>query len=336
MPLMTQKIMTDVLIVGAGLAGLMAGRVLVDQGKRVVLVDKGRGVGGRMATRRIGGGVADHGAQFFTVRDEEFGTLVERWIAEGVVYEWSRGWSTGSLAESAGDGHPRYAVHRGMNALAKHLAMRLDVRTGVKVVAVQKIEGGWQVEDENGVKQQAKAILLTAPVPQSLDLLDDGDVKLGVRERAALEALEYDPCLVGMFVLDRTIHLPEPGAIQRPYANLYWIADNQRKGISNVPVVTAQASAQYSRQLADLSDEKVLAAFTVDLLPLLGDAQISESQLKRWRYAQPQTVYPERCLVIAQGTTPLVFAGDAFGGPRIEGAALSGLVAGRALLEQLG
>ena len=333
---MTRKIVSDVLIVGAGLAGLMAGRELAEQGKRVLVLDKGRSVGGRMATRRIGGGVADHGAQFFTVRDEEFGALVERWIAEGIVYEWSRGWSRSSLAESAGDGHPRYAVHRGMNALAKHLATKLDVHTGVKLVAVQKIEGGWQVEDENGGKQQAKAILLTPPVPQSLDLLDDGNVKLGARERAALDAIDYDPCLVGMFVLDRAIHLPAPGAIQRPYANLYWIADNQRKGISSVPIVTAQASAQYSRQLADQSDEKILAAITTDLLPLLGNAQISESQLKRWRYAQPQTVYPERCLVIAHGKTPLVFAGDAFGGPRIEGAALSGLVAGRALLEQLG
>ena len=85
-----------------------------------------------------------------------------------------------------------------------------------------------------------------------------------------------------------------------------------------------------------MSDEKVLAAFKVDLLPLLGDAQISEAQVKRWRYAQPASVYPERCLMIAYGNHPLVFAGDAFGGARIEGAALSGLTAGRALLEPLG
>ena len=115
---MTQKIVTDVIIVGAGLAGLMAGRVLTDAGKRVLLIDKGRSVGGRMATRRIDGGLADHGAQFFTVRDPEFGGFVERWMTEGWVFEWSRGWSTGSLAAAANDGHPRYAAHGGMNALA--------------------------------------------------------------------------------------------------------------------------------------------------------------------------------------------------------------------------
>ena len=332
---MTLSIKTDVIIVGAGLAGLMAGRVLAEAGKRVLLFDKGQSVGGRLATRRIGGGVADHGAQFFTVREPEFGAVVARWIAEGMVFEWSRGWSSGSLAATSNDGHPRYAAYKGMNALAKHLATGLEVRTGVKLVAVQQIEGGWQVEDEAGRKERAKGLLLTPPVPQSLDLLDDGEVQLSSRDRAALEALEYDPCLTGMFVLDREIRLPAPGAIQRPYANMYWIADNHRKGISDAVIVTTQAGAQYSRQLADLSDEKVLAAFKVDLLPLLGDAQITEMQLKRWRYAQPVSVYPERCLVVQRGNMPLVFAGDAFGGPRVEGAALSGLVAGRALLAQL-
>ncbi|MBI1259837.1 MAG: NAD(P)-binding protein [Chloroflexi bacterium] len=333
---MTQKIVTDVLIVGAGMAGLMAGRVLMNAGKRVLLVDKGRSVGGRMATRRLGGGVADHGAQFFTVREPEFRTWVERWLAEGLVFEWSRGWSDGSLADTSRDGHPRYAAYNGMNALAKHLARGLDVHTGVKLVAVQKIEGGWQVEDETGEKWQAKAVLLTPPVPQSLDLLDDGDVQLSSRDRAALDAIEYDPCLTVLLVLDRAAHLPKPGAIQRPYANLYWIDDNHVKGISpEATILTAQANPLYSRQFWDMSDEKVLAAFQVDLLPLLGDAQISEAQVKRWRYAQPANVYPERCLVVPYGDHPLVLAGDAFGGPRIEGAALSGLTAGRALLAGL-
>ncbi|MCZ2097620.1 MAG: FAD-dependent oxidoreductase [Anaerolineae bacterium] len=121
---MTQAIATDVLVVGAGLAGLMAARTLVEQGARVIVVDKGRSVGGRLATRRIDGGVADHGAQFFTVRDPAFGAFVERWITEGLVFEWSRGWSDGSLSVTR-DGHPRYAVRGGMNALAKHLAKGL-------------------------------------------------------------------------------------------------------------------------------------------------------------------------------------------------------------------
>jgi predicted NAD/FAD-dependent oxidoreductase len=217
---MAQNMATDVVIVGAGLAGLLAARVLKEQGKRVLLLDKGRSVGGRLATRRIGGGLADHGAQFFTVREPEFGTLVSRWLAEGIVFEWSRGWSDGSLATTR-DGHPRYAVHGGMNALAKQLAQGLDTRVKVTLVSVKAIEGGWQVEDESGSTTRAKALLLTPPVPQSLALIDDGGVMLNPADRAALDAIEYLPSLTGLFVLDREVRLPSPGAIQRPHANIH-------------------------------------------------------------------------------------------------------------------
>ncbi len=334
---MTQGRATDAVIVGAGLAGLMAARVLADAGKRVLLLDQGRSVGGRMATRRIGGGAADHGAQFFTVRDPEFSAFVTRWLAEGIVFEWSRGWSDGSL-NTTRDGHPRYAVRGGMNALAQQLAQNLNTRVKVNVVSVKSLGAdGWQVEDESGATQRARAILLTPPVPQSLTLIDDGGVALSASDRAALEEIKYYRSLTGLFVLDRELRLPSPGAIQRPYANIRWIADNKRKGISpGAVVITAQAGAVYSSQLWERTDEEILAAFRVDLLPVLGEAKILEAQLKRWLYAQPNNHYAERFLVAADQPAPLVFAGDAFGGPRIEGACLSGLAAGRALLEALG
>ena len=73
------EVETDILVVGAGLAGLMAAQTLQHQGRRVVVVDKGHSVGGRLATRRIGPGRADYGAQFFTIRSPEFQTLAEPW-----------------------------------------------------------------------------------------------------------------------------------------------------------------------------------------------------------------------------------------------------------------
>src|SRR5689334_15592868 len=103
-------------VVGAGLAGLMAGRTLADAGHDVVLLDKGRSPGGRLATRRVGHARLDHGAQFFTVRSDRFAASVDAWERNGWVHEWCRGFSTPA------DGYPRYAAAGGMNALAKHLA----------------------------------------------------------------------------------------------------------------------------------------------------------------------------------------------------------------------
>ena len=54
-----------------------------------------------------------------------------------------------------------------------------------------------------------------------------------------------------------------------------------------------------------------------------------EFQVHGWRYSQPVDTYSEACLMVEDS---LVFAGDAFAGPRVEGAALSGLAAADALL----
>ena len=72
----------SILIIGAGLSGLSAARRLGNVPRSVLIVDKGRSVGGRLATRRIDGGRADHGAQFFTVRDPAFQAIVDDWLAE--------------------------------------------------------------------------------------------------------------------------------------------------------------------------------------------------------------------------------------------------------------
>ena len=79
-----------VLIIGAGMAGLTAARQLHEANLPVLVVDKGRGVGGRMATRRIGHGRVDHGAQCFTVRDQHFALCVSDGQVAGVVSRWGQ------------------------------------------------------------------------------------------------------------------------------------------------------------------------------------------------------------------------------------------------------
>jgi renalase len=204
------SVTADILIVGAGIAGLMAADVLRDY--NVVLLDKGRGVGGRLATRRIGPGLADHGAQFFTVRDPEFGDYVQRWRDAGLVYEWAHGWLDADLNANR-DGHPRYAVRGGLNALAKHLARDQQVRTEVQITAVLQEADGWTLNDTAGNVYTARALVLTPPVPQSLALLDAGNVILSASDRASLEQIEYSPCLAGMFWMQNSPGLPEPSRI---------------------------------------------------------------------------------------------------------------------------
>lgn len=315
----------EVLIVGAGVTGLVAACALRDAGHDVLVVDKGRSVGGRMATRRIGAGLADHGAQYFTARSREFEKQIDRWIADGLVYLWAMGFSTGSLTANDAMGHPRYAVRGGMNQLTKHMAEGLNVEVAVQIEQVHVEEGRWQAHSE-GAHYSADALILTAPVPQSLALLDAGAVRLASNDRAALDRISYSPCIAGMFRFEGDLKIPAPGAIQRPANTIPWIADNQQKGISpNEKVLTLHADPDYSRRYWDAPEVEIIETMRGYLQPyLLPDSRLVESQIKRWRYSFPETLYEESAL-LAGGLPTLAFGGDAFGGPRVEGAYLSGL-----------
>ena len=322
----------DVLIVGAGISGLMAARRLQQMGKRVLVLDKGTGIGGRMATRRIGPGRVDHGAQFFTVRTAEFQQHVDQWLADELIFVWSQGWSDGSLAVTETDGYPRYAAYEGMTAVPKYLAQSLDVRTNVKLTSVKPHNDGWQAVDQNGEAYTSAALILTPPVPQSLALLAAGETTLHPDDHTALTQIAYAPCLCGLFWVQGKVHLPEPGALQRPFSPISWIADNRRKGISpDATLITVQGGPLFSQEHYEEEETAVLAKLHAALKPHLGEvAVVVEAQYKRWRYALPVALYPQRCLR-AQNVPPLVFAGDAFKEPRVEGAVLSGLAAAEAL-----
>ena len=307
-----------VVIVGAGLAGLSAARLLRDAGHDVVVLDKGRSPGGRCATRRIGNATLDHGAQFFTVRSAEFARCVDEWSAAGVVREWTRGFGDH-------DGHPRYVGSRGMTGIAKHLALGLDVTCSTLVFAIERGSSTqWCVRLDDGTGIDADAVILTCPVPQSIALA----ITAGIEIPEALRTTKYDATLAALVVTDRPIDLPEPGAVQRPGGMFEFIADNQRKGISDVPAVTFHTTAQFSNDNWWLEPDEAHRIIMNAAAEWIGDAHIVEAQHKRWRMATPQTIWPERYWE----SDRLLFAGDAFGGPRIEGAVLSGRAAAQRLI----
>ena len=319
--------MVDTLIIGAGISGLLAATQLKNAGQSVLVLDKGRGVGGRMASRRMsddGKTRADHGAQFFTVRDAQFKRWVDQWLASGVVEEWCRGFD-------GHDGHPRYRGTGGMTAIAKQLAAGLDVRTKTKVSAIQQKDGAWQVLTEDGSEFASQNLIVTSPVPQSLALLN---IELPETDRKALESIRYHPCFAVMALLNKPSQIPAPGGVQVRGPVIDWIGDNLQKGVSAETTVTIHGSPDFTRQHLDENREAVgrLLLEAADTAGYLDQSSVEAVQVHRWMYAQPIDCYPERCLYTAVNGLPIVFAGDAFKHARVEGAALSGLAAAESLL----
>lgn len=322
----------DCVIVGAGIAGLVAAHTLRQRGLAPVVLDKGSQVGGRLATRRIGGGVFDHGAQFFTARDWRFQDMVGRWQAAGVIKEWSRGfpWSDGVFPN---DRFARFRGVNGMTTLAKHLAHDLEVRRGETVRAVAWRGDAWEVRTD-GLDLFARAVILTPPVPQSVALLHAGHVEIAPSQSAILRQIAYEPCLAVMALLDGPTRLPAVGGLRVRGTVLQWIADNTRKGISpGAHAVTLHAAHPFSQEHWEDDDATVSRLLLAAAREWLG-AGVVEAQVKRWRYAKPIKTHTERCLCL-RADPPLLLAGDAFGGPRVEGAALSGLASAERVASRL-
>jgi len=319
-----------VAVVGAGLAGLAAARHLVAAGRDVVVVDKGRSVGGRLATRRIrvdglGEARLDHGAQFFTVRGQELAALVRTLEDQGLVRVWNHGFGDH-------DGHPRYVGVGGMNALAKHLAVGLDVRLDVAIAAIGPARGGgWHLAG-SGLDLDAAAVVCTPPVPQTLALLAAGGTALDAGLAADLAGIEYDAVLAVLAVLDGAPALPATGGVQLDHGPFTFVADNAAKGISALPALTLHTTDAVARDRWDDDPDAVLADLLDAAAPWIGRARVVTAQLKRWRYAAPRAPWPEPTVTVAAGPGPIVLAGDAFAGPRVEGAYRSGLAAAAAVL----
>ena len=327
---------TDVVIVGAGLSGLMAGRQLAHTGLSVIIIERELVAGGCLATWRSGSDRADTGAQFFTVRTAEFGAIVEQWLAARWVFEWSRGWSNGSLLGDRLDGYPRYIADGGFATLAGRISRGLPIRFATELRVVTANSDGWCVMTANGERFYARSLILTLPVPQSLGILNAGGIEMPDATREALASIRYGACLCGIFAVDGDIELPEPGALQRPGRPIAWVADNRRKGLALTErILTVHADPIASAIWWAATDEDVMAWMAAELESLSPrDARFRPVAIKRWPYAIPLSVYPARYLAV-QTAVPLILAGDAFDGPRVEGAALSGVAATDALLEVL-
>ena len=299
--------MIQVAIIGAGIAGLACARRLVQSGLHPVVFDKGRGIGGRVATRRFDALQFDHGAQYVTAKGPGFAAVLDDLAASGAAAQWSDG-----SGQSKAVGTP------GMSALARALGAGLDIRQNAQVRAIAQDGTGWVLrvgEDE----YRAERVVITAPAPQAAALLGTEHPLA-----KAMAQVRYAPCLTLMAATTA----PGPFVTRKDAADpLAWIAqDNSKPGrpVSDSFTWVAQASETFSS--AHLEGDA--GAMVALMLPLLCDRlglgahHITHAVAHRWRYARVTTALGQPFLRTADGT--LYLGGDGYLGPRVEAAWTSG------------
>ena len=316
-------------VVGAGPAGAFAARTLADHGHEVVLFDKSRGVGGRMATRRREETSFDHGAQYFTMRDPRMTRWLEAWESQGVVRRWQGRFATlggeGVRAVEAADA--RYVATPGMTALCKHLVKDVKVELGRRVLRVEPRGSEVELEFEGDEVRSFDYALVTAPAPQAAEMLHGSE---GLSSLA--QKVEYAPCWAVMVAGEDVVGSLFDAAKVEDSA-LSWVArETSKPGRGGAERWTLHSTAAWAEEHWERSAEEVgealLDAFR-ERVP--GSEGLRVVSTQRWRYALVMTPHEQACAQEGR----VVLAGDSFGAGRVEAALLSGAAAAGAVLGSL-
>lgn len=307
--------MIPVAIIGAGMAGLACARRLREAGVASVLFDKGRAVGGRVATRRVEGLQFDHGAQYVTARSVSFADALAALRVAGAVGDWEQG-----------NGQSRLVGIPGMSALPRALADGLDVRLNTQVSGLSFLGDRWRLEIGDGV-EEAERVVMTLPAPQAQALLGS-DHPLA----SALNDVRLAPCLTLMAAVSAT----RPFTIlEDPDHPLAWLARDSSKpgrprGESTCWV--AQAGPAFSAAHMENDPQSIARLMLPLLCERLGVSadEVSYAVAHRWRYARV-TVALGRDFLCSEDAT-LYLGGDWCLGARVEAAWASGQAVAEDLL----
>ena len=304
----------SILIAGAGITGIACARTLRERGVDFTVINRGRKIGGRMASKAVRdsgtafeGRVFDVGASYFTVSDPGFQTVVNEMKERGVVFEWT---DTFHVADSSGIvgvkiGPMRYRAPLGIRSVVEYLAEGIDVTEG-------------EVSETDLTN---RTVALCMPTPQAAKIYP-----------AAMELnpVTWEPIIAVSLLFDSQHWAHFDGVFINGDYELIWIANDGARRGDNAPALVAHVHPVLSSH--HLTDPASVIPFAISAVQrILGfGADPIWASAHRWTYAKP-----------VEGTTTdqphfhldrISLAGDAFASrPRVEAGWISGSALGNAL-----
>ena len=303
--------MKDYIVIGAGLSGLLIADKLQEISKKNVLIlEKSRGVGGRMATRRTLSTSFDHGAQFYKLNDD--------------IFEFHQLWHRENLTQKRFNS-PKgeyWNSPKGMTALAKFIAKNLEIKLESQVDTIRMEENSWLITNTNNESFATKSLIFSSPLPQSIAILERSKILQSINPEnfLKLKNIIYSKALIGLITFEDEIIINDEGYQEYLKSDFFSIADQKKKDISIIPALTVTMSEDFSEEFFDqpneLISEKVLTSFKA----LYPHAKIKGFELKKWRFCKPSGTFEA---YFFEALPNLFLIGDAFGGSSLLGAARS-------------
>jgi renalase len=284
-----------VVIVGAGLSGLACARALSDAGRKVILLERARGVGGRCATRRIEGQPVDYGPTFLHGRDPEFFAALSR-VPGAALPGWPMsiaGAGQPCQPEAFSPGERRIAFAEGITAFPKHLAAGLEVRLQVEVSAIEPLGTTLQLRLGSGAPIEAGTVVLALAAEQAHALL--GTVASPLREiasaRGLLELSRSVPCLTLAALYPRSTPAPGWHALYPEGSSVLQVVthDSAKRPGAPLLAIVYQASPRWSREHLDDADWPTGVLAEAERLLGPWAARPSATHAHRWTWARNDT-----------------------------------------------
>ncbi len=303
----------DLLVLGSGIAGLAAARLAQNDGKSVLVIDKGRRLGGRVSTRRQDGFVFNHGAQFVTAKGTEFVSLLTKAKAAGNMKDWQI--SDDKIVQI---GTPS------MRDLPQFMATKLMIRQQTEITLITHHGGHIGFFDKDGLVATGRQAIITAPAAQTGKLLADNYPDLAATAGLA----SYDPCWTIMLGLEDDHGLGTSPLRDQAAGIALGVPEmtrsNQQSGLS-ASALTIQATGAWSQQHLQDDPQMVIENLCQIWQNLSGKplGNIITATTHRWLYAKVTTAAPRDALRLSNDGK-LAIAGDWLGGPRVEQAFDSG------------
>ena len=310
----------EVVIIGAGLAGVACARELCAAGVGVRIVDRGHRPGGRMASRRLWDQdrPVDLGASYFTVSDPGFATVVDDWHARGLAAPWT---DTFCVLESGGTrtttGAMRWGAPGALRSLVEDLAVDLEVERA----------------DLTDLDIDADTVVLAMPDPQARRLCNEHPV-----ERVLDRGWEPVIAMAARWPRRTWDGVSPTGRFDGAFVNddpaIGWVADDGRRRGDDAPVLVVHSTPDLARH--HLADPAAIAPELVASVRRLMDLDAPEDvHVHRWTFARP-TGEREESYALVEGPDRLVgVCGDGWGQtPKVETAWLSGTRLGRELVRR--
>jgi len=271
-------------VIGAGMAGLTLAHRLKAE---VTVLEKSRGVGGRMSTRHAEPFHFDHGAQYMTIRSRAFKAYMRPYIESGLLVEWKPRVLTLNAGEQPYKRdwfEPHYVATPGMNALAKTLSEGLSIQLQTEGAVLARHGEQWNIQTRDGrILGPYDWVISSAPAPQTRHLFADLYTGQTLPEQAKMSA-----CYTLMLGLAQPLKLKFDAAMVKN-SPIRWVSVNSSKPGRDLPftLVIHSHNDWAESHLEDDQDEIRDMLMTELERQLQTDLPApAHFALQRWRYAE--------------------------------------------------